>query len=234
MKVKISCDSIRIFFRSIKLGKGAILLVYLEVALKFGTGFIRDEKDAYDLSEKRRTLHVNVGEWAFSEERTEFKTLLGSCISVCLYDPISKCGGINHIMLPGRSKKIREADLPRFGINAMEILINEFVKRGIPRFRLKSKLVGGGFTLGKEDVTAIGSKNVSFARNFLAEEGIAILGEDTGGPFYRHLRFYTDSFEVFVRKVNADQVDAEIDSSESSMLQKFDAGRLRSTPTYFD
>ncbi|TGL61506.1 chemotaxis protein CheD [Leptospira sarikeiensis] len=184
------------------------------------------------LQEKEKTpaVFVNVGEYKFSEAPIAMKTLLGSCVSVCLFDPFNRFGGMNHILLPGKAG-VDESS--RFGINAMELLINEFVKKGVPRSRLQAKIIGGGQVLRLGSKNPIGDKNVQFVKDFLKSEEISVSGEETGGQYYRNLRFFTHTFEVFVKRVQIDLEKNMIEKNEAAYLDKIRENMRKKTPTTF-
>lgn len=129
-------------------------------------------------------------------------TVLGSCISVCLYDPWAAIGGMNHFLLPaGRGE---ESGHIRFGVNAMEKLINELLKTGAARGRLQAKLFGGARM--SANLADIGQANATFAKGFLLNEGIPIASESTGGTDARRLVFRPTSGQVKMLFVPNDSV----------------------------
>ncbi len=116
-------------------------------------------------------------------------TLLGSCVAACLYDPIAKVGGMNHFLLgePGDNNPVPKAEMTRYGVHAMELLINGLMKRGAERTRLRAHLYGGAsIVAGLGD---IGHRNGEFARNFLATENIALGRCELGGTQARKVEF---------------------------------------------
>ena len=113
-------------------------------------------------------------------------TILGSCISACIRDPVLGIGGMNHFLLPECEGEDRNAR--RFGVNAMEVLINGILKRGGDRVRLEAKLFGGANVISA--MSDVGSRNAAFARQFLGDEGIAIVGGDVGGTAPRRIQYW--------------------------------------------
>lgn len=113
-------------------------------------------------------------------------TILGSCISACIRDPSLGIGGMNHFLLPEGDGEDRHAR--RFGVNAMEILINDILKRGGERSRLEAKLFGGANVINA--MSDVGSRNAAFAKQFLSDEGISITGGDVGGTMPRRIQFW--------------------------------------------
>jgi chemotaxis protein CheD len=115
----------------------------------------------------------------------QLSTVLGSCISVCLFDPVAAIGGMNHFLLAaGRGE---DSGHIRFGVNAMEKLINELLKSGAVRSRLQAKLFGGARM--SANLSDIGKANAAFAEGFLQNEGIPVISKSVGGNSARRLVF---------------------------------------------
>ncbi len=112
-------------------------------------------------------------------------TILGSCVSICLWDPVAKVGGMNHLLLPDVQKD--NATLSAGAVD-MDLLINRMMPLGAERPRLRAKLFGGSSMLNGR--TEIGSRNVQFAKNYLKNEGIPCDAEDVGGTKARRLKFW--------------------------------------------
>lgn len=116
-------------------------------------------------------------------------TLLGSCIAVCLHDADARIGGMNHFLLgePGRNERLGSADMQRYGVHAMELLINGMMKQGAMRSRLRAHVYGGANMV--QGLGPIGSTNSAFARKFIETEGIALGRFETGGSAARRVEF---------------------------------------------
>ena len=112
-------------------------------------------------------------------------TLLGSCVAVCLWDPLSKVGGMNHMLLT--SRKPGSVDADQAGIHAMELLINDILKLDGQRSRLVAKIFGGARMV--EGLSDIGEANAEFTKRFLQREQILLLGQSLGGKDARQLVF---------------------------------------------
>ena len=117
-------------------------------------------------------------------------TLLGSCVAACLRDPVVQVGGMNHFLLPGR-RGGSEADGLRFGVHAMELLVNALLAAGARRERLEAKLFGGAHML--DGLTDVGRQNSDFAVSFLQAEGVRYLGGSLGGTSARRVQFWPAS-----------------------------------------
>ncbi|QAY76612.1 chemotaxis protein CheD [Sphingosinicella sp. BN140058] len=117
-------------------------------------------------------------------------TLLGSCIAVCLQDRLAKVGGMNHFLLaePTSGRQLSDADMQCYGIHAMELLINEMMKRGAIRSRMSAQLYGGANVVSGLG-TPIGTNNAAFARRFLEVEGISVGHTNVGGRQARKVEF---------------------------------------------
>ena len=109
---------------------------------------------------------------------------------------------MNHILLPGKADLEKFDNATRYGINAMEMLINSMMKLGSQRKSLKSKIFGGAQifkSVGKD--MSPGKKNVRFVEEFLDLEGIPIVSSNTGGNSGRKIYFHTHTGNVFLKKL---------------------------------
>jgi len=113
-------------------------------------------------------------------------TILGSCVAVCLWDHVAGLGGMNHFLLPF-GPKAAAATPERYGVHAMEILINALLKMGARRSRFQAKLFGGARL--SATLSDIGQSNARFAKEFLATEEIPCLAESLGGINARRVLF---------------------------------------------
>lgn len=141
---------------------------------------------AHRVSNAERLIHVVQGEYHVAEgEGVVLTTVLGSCVATCIWDPTSAVGGMNHFLLPGDENSGAEL---RYGVNAMELLINGLLQRGAMRSRLQAKLFGGAKVIAS--LSDIGVKNAAFAEKFLRMEGIPCVGQSMGGDRARRVRFW--------------------------------------------
>ncbi len=131
------------------------------------------------------------------EEHTVL-TVLGSCVSVCLWDSRKRIGGINHYMLPFWNGEGLAS--PRFGNIAIMKLIERMIEQGADRRHLQAKVFGGGDML--KATTAfmnIGQRNIVLAQDLLRDERIPIVSSDPGGKNGRKLVFNTQTGVVLVK-----------------------------------
>lgn len=147
-------------------------------------------------------LHrIIVGQIHADNRPCRITTVLGSCVAACLWDPVAQVGGMNHFLLPDGGGG---EDSARYGVHAMELLINKIMNLGGDRLRLRAKVLGAG------RVTAVNSnvseRNAAFIRNFLAEERIVSDGERLLGERALEVHFFPHSGQVLVREVGANAV----------------------------
>lgn len=152
---------------------------------------------------QRWTVKILPGEYYVTRSDEAITTVLGSCISACVRDPVSRVGGMNHFMLP-EDNSSRDSRMPvvlatRYGSNAMESLINDVLKLGGLRERLEIKVFGGGRVLAA--MTDIGARNIDFVRNYLSIEGLRMNAQDVGGEQPRKVIYYPTEGRVRVRKL---------------------------------
>ncbi len=142
---------------------------------------------------------IIVGEVHASRENIWVSTLLGSCLAVCMYDEDTHIGGMNHFLIPSTTHSASHAS--SLGVHAMELLINQIMKLGGERRRLKAKIFGGAAVV-RSSHSNIGEKNIEFAKSFLETESIPIVGSHTGGSQGMHVYFNPQTTKVFVRKLD--------------------------------
>lgn len=148
---------------------------------------------------------ITIGEVVAVAKPTTLTTLLGSCVAVCLRDPISGVAGMNHILLPEGPKEEGRA---RFGVQAMELLINEIMILGADRRRLVAKAFGAGNMFTSLLRPTVGEMNARFVRDFLALEGIRLVAERLGGESAVEIHFRSDTGKVIVSSVNGSPLSA--------------------------
>jgi chemotaxis protein CheD len=137
-----------------------------------------------------RRISIIQGEHAVvAEPGTVIATVLGSCVAVCLRDPVARVGGMNHFLLgePAPGHRVGRDEMQRYGVHAMELLINALMQAGADPARLHAHLYGGATMVA--GLGTIGTDNAKFARRFMATEGIAVGHADLGGSHARKVEF---------------------------------------------
>ena len=134
-------------------------------------------------------ITVMQGQTQVSDSQSiELTTVLGSCVASCLFDPEAHIGGMNHFLLaePPASHTPGVVD-EHYGVYLMELLINEMLKSGAAKWRIKAHLYGGANL--RTGMMPIGTANANFARSFLEQEGIPLVHADLGGNCARRVDF---------------------------------------------
>jgi chemotaxis protein CheD len=160
----------------------------------------------------RSQVRVYTGDVATSTVPVVMHTLLGSCVAVCLYDALLGAGGMNHILLPGSRQDGRST---RFGVYAMELLINELMKQGGDRRRFVAKAFGGATVMSGLTASTIGDDNAEFVRTFLAAEKIPLVAQRLGGNHAVHVYFSTESGKAIVQSVDGSGLPRLIHAEDS-------------------
>jgi len=156
---------------------------------------------------ERIARNINPGGWAIETERP-IATLLGSCVAVCLYDPLLKIGGMNHFLLPTRtSSSNADVDIIMNGDYSMEVLVNGLLNKGAKKTRLIAKAFGGG-TIVSSIRMAIGERNSAFAHEWLDRESIPLVASDFNGPWSRKVVFVPQNGDAFCRRIPTTQANA--------------------------
>ncbi|MDY6862456.1 MAG: chemotaxis protein CheD [Thermodesulfobacteriota bacterium] len=168
----------------------------------------------------RTDVTINGGEFYVSVEPKIIYTLIGSCVAVCLFDSQMHIGGMNHFLLPGNPDMKSFNDSARYGINAMELLINDMMSLGADRRQFMAKVFGGGHILQKISTQqSPGPKNAQFVLAFLNKEKIKVTGMDLGGKKARKIFFNTYTGEVFLKSIEPGQY-GQIITKEKKYLKR--------------
>jgi chemotaxis protein CheD len=146
-------------------------------------------------------VYLHPGSLFAAAHRCEITTILGSCVSVCLYDAERGVGGANHYLLPDVHAHYEEP--LRCGSSAIRALIDRLTALGARRDRLVAKVYGGATVLRStaSDRWHVGTANVEMARAMLDAQGIAVLAMDVGGVRARRLRFVTGDGTAWVQPI---------------------------------
>ncbi len=159
--------------------------------------------------DKQRNIYVAKilpGEFYVSRLDEGITTVLGSCVSACIWDYKNGIGGMNHFMLPLTDQESHSvtwgnvnSDATRYGNYAMEHLINEILKHGGERKQLRAKVFGGGKIIA--NMSNIGMKNSAFVLDYLAIENIPILAQDLEMDYPRKVFFEPTTGKAFMKKI---------------------------------
>ncbi len=192
------------------------------------------ERGYFDHRFNARIINVAPGGQELASAPNEvLSTVLGSCVAACLRDHATGLGGMNHFLLPGdvpSSANINGSEDMRFGVTAMELLINALLKRGAVRSRLEAKVFGGSTMLIENGGASVGSRNASFVLAFLAREGIPILAQDLGGSLPRRANYEPATGRAWVNHLGQPRAES-IAETESAYRQSL---TRRKAPVNFE
>lgn len=155
-------------------------------------------------------ITIHPGEFYVTRKHVIISTLLGSCIAACLYDPVNEVAGMNHFMLSNkrysRTMPLCITEAGRYGVHAMELLINRMLNTGAVRSELRAKVFGGSPLLPLRDRSdsnflCVGEVNCRFVLEFLKNEGIPLITSDLGGPTGRVILFSSSDYSVKRRRI---------------------------------
>lgn len=155
------------------------------------------KKSYFDASVGGHIHRVLPGECVIVSDPDEYlATVLGSCVSACIRDPMTGMGGMNHYMLPeaDRDDERNRLKLMCYGNHAMRALIADLLEAGCRLERLQIKLFGGANVIVSSG--RVGHENAAFARRFIAEHGLRLDTEDLGGQFPRRILYHPRTGQV--------------------------------------
>lgn len=158
----------------------------------------------FDRNFSSEAVKILPGEYFVAQSNILLVTVLGSCVSACIRDPGMGVGGLNHFMLPQSGQGDGVAGMSaRYGIHAMELLINQLIKLGARRSHLEAKVFGGGNVLNGLTSTDVGARNAAFVMDFLATEKIRVHAKDLVGPYPRKIYFFPATGKVLVKTLKS-------------------------------
>ncbi len=172
------------------------------------------------------------GEYYVTNQKEVISTVLGSCIAVCLRDPGTGVGGMNHFLLPAPGESADLNSEAHYGLNAMELLINAIMKNGGQRQNFEAKVFGGGEVIDAV-TTNIGKRNIDFVMNFLELEGINLAAKDVGRKSARSVFYAPYSGQAYVKRTLPSQV-REINDSERRYMKNLKKQDEQTTMKFFD
>ena len=157
----------------------------------------------FDREHNTQAAKILPGEFYATGREMVLVTVLGSCVCACIRDKVSGIGGMNHFMLPdsGQDRSNPLGDSARYGIYAMEVLINQLLKMGAKRSNFEAKVFGGGSVLRGFTVANIGERNAEFVLKFLKTEKITVAAKDLLDIYPRKVYFFPSTGLVRVKKL---------------------------------
>ena len=188
-----------------------------------------EPKGYFDPKFNAQALKVLPGEYLVTSNDVMLVTVLGSCVSACMRDPLAGVGGMNHFMLPDADADAKSSswanESARYGGFAMEMLVNDLLKRGASRSRLETKVFGGGAVLPGFTVNNVGERNGRFVLDYLRNEGLTVNGQDLFDVYPRRVHYFPRTGKVMVKRLPSAN-DTEVLASE-----RLYRSRLQESPT---
>ncbi len=164
-----------------------------------------------------KRIILNVGDIVVSSEPSILETVLGSCVSVCLWDVQLRIGGMNHFMLPQMIDGIKN---PAYcGMESTDRLINTILEMGASINNIKAKIFGGGRVIKVYQRFDVGSENVMAAKKLLMKYGIPIISELTGDKHGTKIVFYSATGKVFVKRIKGHEESILRSPSEENLIR---------------
>jgi len=160
----------------------------------------------YDPALDTDVIKLLPADWKVSSDEVALATVLGSCVAACIYDPLVKLGGMNHFMLPDNGGGA--SDSGRYGSYAMELLINEMMKKGASRMTLEAKVFGGGAVISGMNSINVGERNTAFVMDYLKTERIPVVSKDVLEIYPRKVCFFPASGKAMVKRLAPANPDA--------------------------
>lgn len=156
---------------------------------------------SFPVSGDAKRVYLMPGDFHVAELPTQISTILGSCVSICLWDSRKRVGAMNHYLLPEWHDGDRSST--RFGNVATLAILEGLLDLGCEPKHLKAKVFGGAalFTGAERYAVSLGAKNVDTALHMLAHAKIPVIGQDTGGQHGRKVIFDTTDCSAWSRKV---------------------------------
>ena len=166
----------------------------------------------YDAHFKNAAVKILPGEYFVDNEDILIMTTLGSCIAACLWDRAAQIGGMNHFMLPEGT-----GDSGRYGSYAMELLINEMMKRGASKGRMEAKIFGGGAVISGMNSLNVGERNTNFVIDYLKLERIPIVSKDVMDVYPRKVCFLPASGKAMVKRLAPTNTEALVQQDKAAI-----------------
>lgn len=178
----------------------------------------------YDNHFQKEVVTIYPGEFYSTKGNEMISTVLGSCVSIVLYDEKNCVGGINHFMLAksnatsesSTSNVATDKKLGKFGEYAIDLLIDDLKKKGGIFENFEAKVFGGGNIFNIQDIDSqVGNVNSKFAFEYLKKLGIPIIKSDTGGNLPRKIFFDPETRKVFMKYIDNHHISENTKKSKN-------------------
>ncbi|MCU0846939.1 MAG: chemotaxis protein CheD [Spirochaetes bacterium] len=153
-----------------------------------------------------KLITVGIADMRITSAPDILRTILGSCVGICLYDHVSRLGGMSHIMLPIHKEKT--SSMTKYADTAIPMMADEMVRLGADMKRITAKIIGGStmFNVGQNSIMGeIGKNNILMVRSVLNRMRIRIIAEDVGGDYGRTIDFFVENGSVKIRSMGKNE-----------------------------
>jgi chemotaxis protein CheD len=158
-------------------------------------------------------IFLQPGELFVGDKDYQIRTILGSCVSITLWHPALRMGGMSHFLLPTRSSASADAELDgRYGDEALRLMLDELQRYGLRPEDCEAKVFGGGNMFpGHERAGSmlVGQRNGEAARELLQYRGIPVVSESLFGNGHRQIIFDVSNGDVWSRQIAPSQAPRE-------------------------
>ena len=161
-------------------------------------------------------IFLQPGELFVADAGYQIRTILGSCVSITLWHPATRIGGMSHFLLPTRGAAAKSQGLDgRYGDEALQVMLNELRAAGISPSQCQGKIFGGGNMFPGHSHTGainVGQRNGEAARELLLKNNIPVLNESLFGMGHRQIIFDVSKGDVWSRQVRPSALEIEAQS----------------------
>lgn len=153
-----------------------------------------------------KLITIPIADYKVSQSPDILRTILGSCVGICLYEPESRIGGLAHIMLPENNNK--STNPKKYADSAIALMIDELLKKGANSEHLVAKIAGGASMFkmpGNSFIGSIGINNVKKVREVLNNYHITVIGEDVFGDYGRTVDFFLETGMLKIKSLGHEE-----------------------------
>jgi len=146
-------------------------------------------------------IFLKPGEFYIGKGGSDIYTILGSCVSITMFNKRLKVGGICHALLPKEGPTVKDTDGFRYVDSSISQMLTEFETMGIKRHEIEVKVFGGSEMIGTNRKKSVGQQNIEATLNVLSNKNLTIISSDFGGDQGRKIIFYTQTGRVLLKKL---------------------------------
>ena len=157
----------------------------------------------FDNRLQKEAIKLLPGQYYATASDKALVTILGSCVAACIFDQEKKIGGMNHFMLPelNLTTNLDACLATKYGIHAMNMLIDQLVHLGARRNKLMAKAFGGGKVLPGFVQQDIGRVNAEFVLDYLDNANIPLISSDLMSTYARKIYYFPADGSVYMKRI---------------------------------